>query len=245
MDKDFFVQEIEAHSGMLYRVAYTILRNDDACRDALQDAVMKAWEKRFSLREQRYFRTWITRILINACYDAQKKRRRAVSLEEGSVTYLSMPLLNGVATDLLHVQFFLCVAQIDPCTGEEMNCWTSNEHTAEIQIGDMLEEKTIYPVQQTNFGWFGFQSAHLKRYVTGVYINMTFAAEESMQPEDTYNLYEMRLCDQRGVPLPEDMMMGGSIDTSDWPQVVFTCMLGVEEMPEAILLTLSISVLAR
>ncbi len=82
MDKDFFVQEIEAHSGMLYRVAYTILRNDDACRDALQDAAMKAWEKRFSLREQRYFSTWITRILINACYDAQKKRRRIVSLEE-------------------------------------------------------------------------------------------------------------------------------------------------------------------
>lgn len=28
MDKDFFVQELEAHSSMLYRVAYTILRDD-------------------------------------------------------------------------------------------------------------------------------------------------------------------------------------------------------------------------
>lgn len=60
MDKDFFVQELEAHSGMLYRVACTILHNDDACRDALQDAALKAWEKRGTL-----FRTWITRILIN------------------------------------------------------------------------------------------------------------------------------------------------------------------------------------
>lgn len=82
MDKDFFVGEIEAHSGMLYRVAYTILRDDDACKDALQEAALKAWEKRFSLREDRYFRTWITRILINACYDTQKKRRRIISLEE-------------------------------------------------------------------------------------------------------------------------------------------------------------------
>ena len=65
MDKDFFVQELEAHSGMLYRVARTILHDDDACRDALQDAALKAWEKRRSLREERFFRTWITRILIN------------------------------------------------------------------------------------------------------------------------------------------------------------------------------------
>ncbi|MBQ2953376.1 MAG: RNA polymerase sigma factor [Clostridia bacterium] len=82
MDKDFFVQELEAHSGMLYRVACTLLHDDDACRDALQDAALKAWEKRHSLREKRFFRTWITRILINACYDTIRKRRRIVSLEE-------------------------------------------------------------------------------------------------------------------------------------------------------------------
>ena len=82
MDKDFFVKEIEAHSGMLYRVAYTILRNDDACKDALQDPALKAWEKRGTLKEPHYFRTWITRILINTCYDTQRKRRRMVSIED-------------------------------------------------------------------------------------------------------------------------------------------------------------------
>lgn len=82
MDKQFFVQEIEAHSGMLYRVAYTILHSDDACKDALQDTALKAWEKRHTLREKRYFRSWITRILINTCYDTQKKRRRFVFLED-------------------------------------------------------------------------------------------------------------------------------------------------------------------
>ena len=82
MDKDFFVQELEARSGMLYRVAYTILHDDDACRDALQDAALKAWEKRATLRQTAYFRTWITRILINTCYDTIRKRRRIVSLEE-------------------------------------------------------------------------------------------------------------------------------------------------------------------
>ena len=82
MDKDFFVREIEAHSGMLYRVAWTILHSDDACRDALQSAALKAWEKRHTLREDRYFRTWITRILIHTCYDARKQARRTVSIED-------------------------------------------------------------------------------------------------------------------------------------------------------------------
>lgn len=81
MDRSYFIQELEAHSGTLYRVAYSILRDDDACKDAMQDTALKAWEKRHTLRENRFFRTWITRILINMCYDTQRKRRRILSLE--------------------------------------------------------------------------------------------------------------------------------------------------------------------
>lgn len=82
MDKEFFVQQIEAHSGMLYRVAYTILRNNEACKDALQDAALKAWEKRLTLREPKVFRAWITRILINACYDTKRRSRPVIPIEE-------------------------------------------------------------------------------------------------------------------------------------------------------------------
>lgn len=81
MEKEFFVKQMEAHSGMLYRVAYTILHSDDACKDALQDAALKAWEKRVSLRDAAAFRPWIARILVNACYDTLKKRRRIIPME--------------------------------------------------------------------------------------------------------------------------------------------------------------------
>ncbi|MBQ7865868.1 MAG: RNA polymerase sigma factor [Clostridia bacterium] len=116
MDKDFFVKEIEAHSGMLYRVAYTILRDDDACKDALQDAALKAWEKRFSLREERYFRTWITRILINNCYDLQNKRRRIVALDairEPQVPPpdLSLSLALQALPEKLRLPLMLCYSE--------------------------------------------------------------------------------------------------------------------------------------
>ncbi len=82
MEKAFFVRELEAHSDMLYRVAFTILHSDDACRDALQDTALKAWEKRDTLREPRYFRTWVTRILINTCYDTRRKHSRIVYMQD-------------------------------------------------------------------------------------------------------------------------------------------------------------------
>lgn len=81
MDQDFFAREAEACKGLLYRVAYTILQNDADCQDAVQDALLKAWSKRSSLKDERFFRTWLTRILVNACHDLARKRRRAVSLE--------------------------------------------------------------------------------------------------------------------------------------------------------------------
>ncbi len=82
MDKERFIAEIEACSGMLYRVAWSILRNNADCEDALQDTALRAWEKRGRLRDERFFRTWITRILINACTDTQRKRRRTVPMDE-------------------------------------------------------------------------------------------------------------------------------------------------------------------
>lgn len=82
MDKEFFVRETEAASGMLYRVAFTLLRNDDAVADALQSAILRAWEKRHTLREERYFRTWVTRILINTCKDVRREWSRTVALDD-------------------------------------------------------------------------------------------------------------------------------------------------------------------
>ena len=82
MDRGFCIAQVEAGSDMMYRVAWSILQNDADVQDALQDTVLKAWEKRDRLREEKYFRTWITRILINTCYDTKKKRRPVVSLEK-------------------------------------------------------------------------------------------------------------------------------------------------------------------
>lgn len=82
MDKEFFVKAIAENSDKLYRIAWTILRHSDDCRDALQETALKAWEKRHTLRNEQYFSTWITRILINESRNIQRKRKRLAPLEE-------------------------------------------------------------------------------------------------------------------------------------------------------------------
>lgn len=91
MDRAFFIAEIETCSDMMYRVAWSILRNEVDVQDALQDAVLKAWEKRDKLREEKYFRTWMTRILINVCYDTQRMHRKIVLLDKIPVQSSSAP----------------------------------------------------------------------------------------------------------------------------------------------------------
>lgn len=91
MDRAFFIAEIETCSDMMYRVAWSILRNEADVQDALQDTVLKAWEKRDKLREKKYFRTWMTRILINVCYDTQRMHRKIVPLDKIPVQSSSAP----------------------------------------------------------------------------------------------------------------------------------------------------------
>ena len=81
MDKDFFVQAMDRCSGTLFRVAWSLLRSPEDCRDAMQEAALRAWEKRGSLRNEQYFATWITRILINECHNLLRKRKRTAPLE--------------------------------------------------------------------------------------------------------------------------------------------------------------------
>lgn len=82
MDRNEFAARVLEQTDRMYRLAWVLLRNNEDCRDAMQEAALKAWEKRHTLREERYFATWLTRILLNECYGIQRKRRRSIPLED-------------------------------------------------------------------------------------------------------------------------------------------------------------------
>lgn len=76
MNKEFFVQEVKGAERSLYRIARSYLPTDADAADAVQEAITRAWAKRGTLREEQYFRTWLTRIVINACKDELKRLKR-------------------------------------------------------------------------------------------------------------------------------------------------------------------------
>ena len=73
MEKETFITESEANTGLMYRIAWSILRNDTDCQDAVQDALLKAWANLSKLQNESFVRTWLTRILINSCHDILRK----------------------------------------------------------------------------------------------------------------------------------------------------------------------------
>ena len=49
----------------LYSTAKTILFSDQDCADAIQETIVKAFSKIDTLKNDKYARTWLIRILIN------------------------------------------------------------------------------------------------------------------------------------------------------------------------------------
>ena len=81
MDKEQFARQVTGLQGSLYRVAASYLRGECDRLDAVSEAIARAWEKRYTLRDETLFRTWITRILIRECVNIQRKQKRSVPME--------------------------------------------------------------------------------------------------------------------------------------------------------------------
>ena len=80
-DKEAFLALLRENELALYRTAKAILHREEDVEDAVQEAVCRAFYKLGTLRQPRYFKTWMTRIVINCCYDLLREQRGLVPLE--------------------------------------------------------------------------------------------------------------------------------------------------------------------
>lgn len=65
----------------MYRVAFTILKTEDEINDAISNTTVKVFEKIKTLKNEEYFKTWLTRILINECYKIYNQNKKIVYIE--------------------------------------------------------------------------------------------------------------------------------------------------------------------
>ena len=82
MTKEIFTKLVLESEEMMFKTAMSILRNEDDSKDAIQTAILAAYEKLSTLRHEEYFRTWLMRILINSCNKQLRLRKRTAELTE-------------------------------------------------------------------------------------------------------------------------------------------------------------------
>ncbi|MEO8469564.1 MAG: sigma-70 family RNA polymerase sigma factor [Chloroflexota bacterium] len=59
-----------------YALAFRMLRDPELARDAVQGALLGAWEDLPGLRDPDRFEAWLTRLVVNACYAEARRERR-------------------------------------------------------------------------------------------------------------------------------------------------------------------------
>lgn len=81
-DKDAFVALIEQEKLSLTRAALAILHHDEDAADAVAETALTAFWKLHTLREARFFKTWLMRILIYNAYAILRKRKPELLFDE-------------------------------------------------------------------------------------------------------------------------------------------------------------------
>jgi RNA polymerase sigma-70 factor (ECF subfamily) len=83
-DLEAFRLLVDRYQGRAYRLALRVLRDEEAARDAVQDAFVKAYAALARFEGRSSFFTWFYRLVMNQCLDARRrdKSAREVAFEE-------------------------------------------------------------------------------------------------------------------------------------------------------------------
>ena len=155
MDKETFSCRVLAMERTLYCIARSMLPTDD-CQDAVQSAVLRAWERLHTLRSEAAFEVWMMRILTHECYATLRERKRNVpagELSEGMFAptvdtardYELTDALNALRPEdrlliLLHHDRGYPLCEVSRITGIPQSVLKMRLHRARVRLRNLLEE---------------------------------------------------------------------------------------------------------
>jgi RNA polymerase sigma factor (sigma-70 family) len=103
-DLEAFNQLILRYQNLLFGIALRLLNDEAAASDAVQEALISAF-RRFHTFRGDSLRSWLARVVVNACYDEMRKKRRQHSVPLEQYT---------TEGDEIETSYWLVDSQADP-----------------------------------------------------------------------------------------------------------------------------------
>src|ERR1700739_3366613 len=133
---------VDQYATTLYRVAFSVLRNQSDAEDAVQEAFLRVLRHRETLGEIRDHRVWLIRIVWNIVLD--RKRRAKTRPETDDVADLARVLpAHGISAEERaaaaqhHAHVLACVEQLPPKEREVLQL-SAFEELSSVEIAAVL-----------------------------------------------------------------------------------------------------------
>ena len=160
MDETTFANKLLAFSEPLYRMAKSILLDEESAKDSVQDLYLKLWKKRDTLHEIEDVKAFALKVLRNLCLDKLRKEKETdIVSEEWEVANINvlkeieqkdmikfikqlinqLPELQRTVVRLRDVEGFE-IKEIAYITSSTENAVTVNLSRARKKIRDCLEK---------------------------------------------------------------------------------------------------------
>lgn len=75
-------EEVLNSYEMMYRIAFSYVHNPDDAMDIVQESAYKAIYNAGQVKNEKYIKTWICKIVIHASVDFMKKKQKEIPVEQ-------------------------------------------------------------------------------------------------------------------------------------------------------------------
>lgn len=83
--KNWFCDNIKNLENGMYRLSYSILKNEEDAKDAVQEAIYNAYKKLETLKDKRKFKSWIYKIVANTSFEILRNKKNYIDIEQENI----------------------------------------------------------------------------------------------------------------------------------------------------------------
>lgn len=83
--KNWFCDNIKNLENGMYRLSYSILKNEEDAKDAVQEAIYNAYKNLETLKDKRKFKSWIYKIVTNTSFEILRNKKNYIDIEQENI----------------------------------------------------------------------------------------------------------------------------------------------------------------